>query len=88
MSYVEDGLFDFASLLSVSPIFGKGYFASSSLPNKGNLIFSQAFLIVGFTTLGYDVYVSEFAFQYSDSLDNPYQTYSQVFHYIFSLSMC
>ena len=94
MSYVEGGIDDFSSLLSLSPVIGEDYFRSFDIPNTGNLTFSQTFLIVGFTTLGNSIssfgdrYVSEFSFQYSDSLDNPYQTYSQVFHYIFSLLMC
>ena len=84
MSYVEDGSDDFSSLLSLSPLIGEKYFISSDIPNTGNLTFSQAFLLVGFTTVGNsisgygDLYVSDFSLQYSDSLDNPYQTYSQV----------
>ena len=93
MSYVEDGVNNFSSLLSLSPVIGEDYFRSIDIPNTGNLTFSQTFLLVGFTTLGnsfssQDRYVSQFSFEYSDSLDNPYQTYSQVFHYIFSLLMC
>ena len=93
MSYVEDGTDDFKAILSLSPIAGNEYFISFDIPNTGNLTFSQTFLLVGFTTQGesissQDRYVSEFSFQYSDSLDNPYQTYSQVFHYISSLCQC
>ena len=90
---MENGCNNFSALLSLSPVV-ENYFKSFEIPNTGNLTFSQRFLLVGFTTLGNsnssfgDLYVSEFSFQYSDSLDNPYQSYSQVFHYILSLLMC
>ena len=91
---MENGLNNFSALLSLSPVIGEDYFKSFGFPNTGNLTFSQTFLLVGFTTVGVsntsygDRYVYDFSLQYSDSLDNPYQTYSQVFHYIFSLLMC
>ena len=81
---MEEGFDDFGTLLSLASNLGS-YYVSFDVPNKGNLTFFQTFLLVGITTKGYDEYVSEFSFEYSDSLDNPYQAYSQVFHYIFSL---
>ena len=76
-SYVEQGLVDFSTLLSHTPPSDGEYFQSSTLPpNTGNLTFSEPFLLLGFTTQGViRSWVSTFTFQYSDSLDGPYQTY-------------
>ena len=73
-SYVQQGLVDFSTLLSPTP---EAYFQSSTVPpNTGNLTFSEPFLLIGFTTQGRTrTWVSTFTFQYSDSLDGPYQTY-------------
>ena len=76
-SYVEQGLVDFSTLLSHTPPSDGEYFQSSTLPpNTGNLTFSEPFLLLGFTTQGETrSWVRTFTFQYSDSLDGPYQTY-------------
>ena len=73
-SYMQQGLVDFSTLLSPTP---EAYFQSPFvLPNTGNLTFSEPFLLIGFTTQGRTrTWVSTFTFQYSDSLDGPYQTY-------------
>ena len=72
-SYVEQGLVDFSTLLTHIP---GAYFQSFTSPNAGNLTFSEPFLLLGFITQGVNfVWVSIFTFQYSDSLDGPYQTY-------------
>ena len=79
-SYVEQGLVDFSTLLSHTPPSDGEYFRVhidlGNIPNTGNLTFSEPFLLIGFTTQGENrtgVYM--FTFQYSDSLDGPYQTY-------------
>ena len=75
-SYMQQGIVDFRTLLSPAPSLASGFFQASILPNTGNLTFSEPFLLIGFTTQGViRSWVSTFTFQYSDSLDGPYQTY-------------
>ena len=63
----------------------KRYFIDDVVPNKGNITFKDTFILVGLTTAGFkleptknDQFVSNFIFEYSDTLTSPYKAYHQV----------
>ena len=77
------GLNGFDRVATASTVFNEDYFIDSTVPNTGNLTFSERVVLIGITSAGihfdgFDRYVTSFTFQYSNSLTGPYDTYPLV----------
>lgn len=73
-SFAERSPVQFSNVISPLLQFSEGFFHSFDIPNTGQLVFDDDFVLVGLTSQGYEVsylyFVSNFTFQYSNVADS------------------